>query len=176
MTDPRPADDPPADMRTPAANDAGQVAANDAGLAFTYLDSSAFAKLLIDEAESDALREHLAVSGRPRASSAIAWVEVHRAVAVANLTPEARSEAEARLAAAFLVAVTDAVLRDAADIASVRLRSHDAIHLASARAIPTGEFITYDERLAAAARDQGLTVVQPGVDQRRGRRLHDRHG
>ncbi len=130
-------------------------------------------KLVVHETESIPLREHIVASGRPSASSAIARVEVRRAATVANPTT-GRDEAEHRLAGQFLVAVTDAVLGDAADLASLRLGSLDAIHLASARAIPTDEFITYDERLAEVARGQGLTVVQPGVEPRRGRRLHDR--
>jgi predicted nucleic acid-binding protein len=44
------------------------------------------------------------------------------------------------------------------------VRALDAIHLATALAIDDDEleFITYDDRLADAARAEGLTVVQPG--------------
>jgi predicted nucleic acid-binding protein len=141
-----------------------------------YLDSSALVKLLIDEPESDDLERHLVGDDRRVWSSALARVEVTRAVSVAALIGRAGSEVEARLRAWTLVAVTDAVLADAAALASARLRSLDAIHLASARAIPTDEFITYDERLAEAARGQGMTVVQPGAERQRGRRVHDRDG
>lgn len=139
-----------------------------------YLDSSALVKLLIDEPESDDLERHLLGDDRRVWSSAIARVEVTRAVSVAAPVGGAGSEAEARLRAWKLVAVTDAVLADAAALSSVRLRSLDAIHLASARAIPADEFITYDGRLAEVARGHGMTVVQPGLGSRRDRAAHDR--
>lgn len=150
--------------------------------AFIYLDSSALVKLVLEESESRSLDEHLQVVDLRLASSSIARVEVMRAVTVAEPAPGTRLDAEALLDSLFLVAVTDEVLADAAALASARLRSLDAIQLASARAVRTVEFITYDERLADAARDQGLHVVQPGLipvvgdhpRPRRDRRLHDR--
>jgi len=46
------------------------------------------------------------------------------------------------------------------------LRSLDAIHLASALELgpELDAFLTYDRRLAIAARDLGLLVESPGVD------------
>jgi predicted nucleic acid-binding protein len=43
------------------------------------------------------------------------------------------------------------------------LRSLDAIHLATARIFGSelGALATYDDRLAAAARDAGITVIDP---------------
>lgn len=139
-----------------------------------YLDASALVKLVIDEPERDALREHLGMRSPRQVTSALSRVEVLRAVKVASPGPAAQAQAEQVLGRCVLVAVGDLVLRDAAQLASVRLRSLDAIHLASARTFGPDEFITYDERLAEAARDQGMTVVQPGVRPRRGRRVHDR--
>lgn len=142
---------------------------------FAYLDSSALIKLVLDEPESQSLDLHLQAIGLRSSSSSIARVEVVRAVTVADPEPQTRLEAETLLDSVVLVAVTDAVLADAAALASARLRSLDAIHLASARAIPADEFITYDERLAEAAREHGLTVVQPGRHARHRHRVHDRH-
>lgn len=53
---------------------------------------------------------------------------------------------------------------EAARLGSPQVRALDAIHLATALAIGDDdlEFITYDDRLADAARAEGLTVVQPG--------------
>jgi hypothetical protein len=53
---------------------------------------------------------------------------------------------------------------EAARLGSAQVRALDAIHLATALAIGDDdlEFITYDDRLADAARAEGLTVVQPG--------------
>jgi predicted nucleic acid-binding protein len=105
-----------------------------------------------------------------------------RAVRVAQVGEEASTEAGRQLASWRLVGVTDGILREAARLASLRLRSLDAIHLATALLVQPVEFITYDERLADAARDQGLHVIQPGLTPavgdhprpRRGRRLNDR--
>jgi len=57
------------------------------------------------------------------------------------------------------------LLRLAGTIGPTRLRSLDAIHLASALSIGDypEAFITYDERLADAARAAGLNVLTPGA-------------
>ena len=54
--------------------------------------------------------------------------------------------------------------RRAARLQPAGLRALDAIHLATALSHGDGDvqMITYDERLAAAARAHGLRVVQPG--------------
>ncbi len=161
---------------TPLPDDGGEVAGPGGDTGFAYLDSSALVKLVLEEPESESLDQHLEAIGQRSASSSIARVEVVRAVAVADPRPETRLEVETLLDSMVLVTVTDTVLADAAALASLRLRSLDAIHLASARAIPTVEFVTYDERLAEAAREQGMTVVQPGVGHGRGRAIHDRRG
>lgn len=47
-------------------------------------------------------------------------------------------------------------------IGPASLRTLDAIHVATALAIPgLGSFVTYDDRLADAARNVGLPVVRP---------------
>jgi len=51
-----------------------------------------------------------------------------------------------------------------------RLRSLDAIHLASALVIDADVVLTYDERLARACADNGLRVATPGTPQRATRR------
>lgn len=142
----------------------------------TYLDASALVKLVIDEPEQDALQRHLGSRASRHVTSSLARVEVLRAVKVANPGPSALAQAERVLGRCVLIAVSDPVVRDAAQLASLRLRSLDAIHLASARSFGPDELITYDERLAEAARDLGMTVVQPGIGPRRGRVVHDRDG
>jgi predicted nucleic acid-binding protein len=66
--------------------------------------------------------------------------------------------------ATYLLGITPAIIELAARIDPPHLRSLDAIHLATALSIDDAdlEVITYDDRLAAAARANGLTVVQPG--------------
>jgi predicted nucleic acid-binding protein len=60
--------------------------------------------------------------------------------------------------------VTPDVLRLAARLAPPGMRTLDAIHLASALTPASGDvqMVTYDARLAEAARANGLRVVQPG--------------
>jgi predicted nucleic acid-binding protein len=67
------------------------------------------------------------------------------------------------LARVELLRVNDRVLDAAGLLAPADLRSLDAIHLASAEQLGTDlrGFVTYDERLASAAVDRGLRVIQP---------------
>ena len=61
-----------------------------------------------------------------------------------------------------LLPLDGAVLDEAASIDPAELRSLDALHLATALSVRSeiGVFVTYDERLGAAA-DRGLPVSQP---------------
>jgi predicted nucleic acid-binding protein len=62
------------------------------------------------------------------------------------------------------IVLAPGIVRAAGLLPPPALRSLDAIHLASARHVndPDLEFVTYDARLADAARANGLRVVQPG--------------
>ena len=130
-----------------------------------YLDASALGKLATREAESDALRRELA-GYRDRVTSRLATVEVPRAIA--RRGPEsvaAAGDAVAQALEAVTVIELDEELASVvAGLEPARLRSLDAIHLASALAL--GEeleaFLTYDAGLGDAARAAGLTVLMPG--------------
>jgi predicted nucleic acid-binding protein len=122
-------------------------------------------KLVITEAESEAIAQWLETSNAILATSRLAIVEVTRAVGIANPDPEARAEADRLLASCVLIDVSDELIRSAAGLASSRVRSLDAIHLASARRVEADAMVVYDERLAGAARDVGIPIVQPGRDQ-----------
>ena len=128
-----------------------------------YADSSALVKLVVDEPESDVLASHLAAESTVVATSRIALVEVPRATSIANPSAEAREETARLLESCLLIDVTDALLRSAAALTSVEIRTLDAIHLASAGAVEPDEVATYDRRLAEAARGLGLSVSHPGV-------------
>ena len=125
-----------------------------------YLDSSALVKLVIDEGETPALRQYL--TARPaQASSALAKVELVR-----NVRPYgdlAMIRARRLLQQLRLIAVDDALLDDAARIAGPTLRTLDAIHVAAARAIllDLEALVTYDRRMAEAARALGIEVASP---------------
>lgn len=125
-----------------------------------YLDSSAIVKLVVREAESAALRRFL--RRRPtRVSSALARVEVVRAVRLQG--PEAQARAHAVLARIRLLRIDDDVLSLAAILEPALLRSLDAIHLASARVFGAelGGVVTYDARMRDAAELLGLPVFEP---------------
>ncbi len=65
-----------------------------------------------------------------------------------------------------IVEITPPVLADAASVPPPRLRTLDAIHLATA--LDLGESVdvvlTYDKLLVEASRAAGLTVEVPGVE------------
>jgi predicted nucleic acid-binding protein len=129
--------------------------------AVAYVDASALVKLVVPEAETQALIEYLAL--RPlQATSVIARVEVGRALLRAGV------RADERLADVFdhvaLLPVEMATAEHAARLGPTRVRALDAIHLAAALALaPDLEaIVTYDVRLADAAREQGVEVAAPG--------------
>lgn len=126
----------------------------------TYVDSSALVKLAVREPESTALRRYLG-RRRPLVSSALARTEVMRALL--PLGPEAVQRGRAVLARVNMLRMNDRVLDAAGLLVPSELRSLDAIHLASAEQLGSDlrSFVTYDERLAAAAAGRGLRVIQP---------------
>lgn len=117
---------------------------------------------MIEEPESSALEQHVDM-GVVLATSAIAIVEVPRAVSLANPSREAGDEMERLLAACMQVALGAELLRSARRLASAAVRTLDAIHLASALRIGADELLAYDHRLLAAAAAQGLAVASPGA-------------
>ena len=127
----------------------------------TYVDSSAIVKLAVAEPESQALRRHLS-RRQPLVSSALARTEVVRALMPSGEAAVARGEEVLRRIQ--LLRVNDRVLRQAGRMEPAELRSVDAIHLASAQQIGASirQIVTYDERMAAAARTSGWTVAAPG--------------
>jgi uncharacterized protein len=126
----------------------------------TYLDSSAIVKLAVREPESAALRRHLR-RRRPLVSSALARTEVLRALLPAGETASARGRQV--LATVDLIRVNEAILNAAGSLLPAELRSLDAIHLVTARQLGSdlGQVITYDERMAGAARLLRLRVATP---------------
>ena len=126
----------------------------------TYLDSSAIVKLAIREPESTALRRYLR-RRQPLVSSALARTEVLRALLPAG--DEAVARGRSVLQRLDLVRVNDRVLNAAAVLRPPELRSLDAIHLATAQELgdELNALITYDDRMATAARHLGYRIVQP---------------
>lgn len=127
----------------------------------TYLDSSAIVKLVVHEPESAALTRYLR-GRRPIAASALARVEVMRVTLAFDVAVQAR--ALDVLSRIELIRVNDRVLAVASTLLPPQVRSLDAIHLATASLLgdTLGRVVTYDERMADAARGLGWTVVAPG--------------
>ena len=128
-----------------------------------YLDLSAIVKLVHAESESQALRDWLADrSDTGWISSVLAEVESFRALA--RHAPEAITRLHPVLDLIDLVDLDAGIRSVAQAITPVSVRSLDAIPLATAlraRSKPVS-FVTYDNRLADAARAAGLTVDAPG--------------
>jgi uncharacterized protein len=127
-----------------------------------YIDTSALAKLVVAEPETEALRAWLAATQRDPVACDLARTELLRAVrrAAPNLVVRARSV----LDAVTLTEVTTAVCEAAGRLDPSILRTLDAIHVAAA--LDLGDdlegMVTYDERLARAAEANGIPVVSPG--------------
>ncbi len=128
-----------------------------------YLDSSAIVKLVQRETESDALRRFLRRHRDDRrVTSALARVEVVRAILDGG--PAALAHARRQLARVDEITLDSDLLDTAATIApGERLRSLDAIHLASAQMLAPDlrAVVTYDLRMAAAGHALGLTIEAP---------------
>jgi predicted nucleic acid-binding protein len=125
-----------------------------------YLDSSAIVKLVVREPESTALRRYLR-RRRPLVSSALARTEVLRALLPGG--DEAMIHGRAVLQRIDLVRVNDRILNAAGALRPAELRSLDAIHIATAQELgdELSALVTYDDRMATAAKQLGCTIVQP---------------
>jgi predicted nucleic acid-binding protein len=131
-------------------------------VSLVYLDSSALVKLVVTEPESSALMEFLR-SQSERVSSAVALVEVPRALRRAGFGASERRRSREVIARIALVDVDRRILAAAAAVDPPALRTLDAIHLATALAVreDLATIVTYDRRLAAAAERVHLEVSVP---------------
>jgi len=128
-----------------------------------YLDSSAFVKLFLPESDSRALMRYLA--SRPqRVSAMLLRTEALRTAVRAMLSPQRMLLVRALLDGVSFITAGVTLSDEAGILRPPELRSLDAIHLATARSLGTnlGAFITYDQRLAAAAAWYGIPVLSPG--------------
>jgi predicted nucleic acid-binding protein len=88
--------------------------------------------------------------------------EVTRAVVVANAA-RGRERARTIVLGCRLVDPDRFVIDEATRRVNLRLRTLDALHLASALLVEPEEFVAYDHRLLAAAAEAGLSTVSPGA-------------
>ena len=126
-----------------------------------YLDTAALVKLVVAEQETAALRAWLGETDRDPVSCDLVRTELMRAVRRA--APDRVVQARAVLDTLTLLEVTTAVFEEAGRLDPAVVRSLDAIHLAAALSLGDGlqGLVTYDERLADAARANGVAVVAP---------------
>ena len=120
-----------------------------------YCDTSALVKLVMSEAESEAIT-HFVRSHRQLASSELAITELFRAV------PQAAPAVDQLLDGLSLIPVTRPLLEAAGRLPGV-LRSLDAIHVATALSVRAATLVTYDHRMYAAANIVGIETKAPGT-------------
>lgn len=98
-----------------------------------------------------------------RVSSALARVEVSRAVKRAGDDPIALRRTGVVLGRPGLIRIDAEVLSAAANMPPKELRTLDAIHLATALSLgdQPGALVAYDARLAKAAGTNSLTTLTP---------------
>jgi predicted nucleic acid-binding protein len=134
-----------------------------------YADTSALAKLVLDEPGSGAMEEMSAHAERT-ASVALAYVELRAAMAAAlragRILPESRDlihlDLERVWSGVSPIAVDDLLLRAAGDITErFHLRAYDAVHLAALQEMHPSAgvvFACWDRGLRDAARSLGYSL------------------
>lgn len=125
-----------------------------------YLDSTAIIKLVHPEPDSTALAHTLQTIGEPLITSELSIVEVHQGLRRCG----ALLSDHDRATALFEQLPTIPVAHIAAAAGALVLEPASALyatHLASAEAVPTSYFVTYDSHLARAADSLGYTTITP---------------
>ena len=127
-----------------------------------YVDTSAALKLLARESHSAAFAAFYdANTASSWVSSTLLRIELIRAVM--RGMPAVLPEAHDLLLAFDYLSIDDEIVEAAMNEADPMLRSLDAIHLATARVLGAdlAGMATYDDRLASAARDAHMAVIDP---------------
>lgn len=126
-----------------------------------FVDTSALAKLLLDESEGPAVKKYLEGGHATLVSSQLTEVELVRAVSKERVEwiPYARE----LLRGLILLPITSSVRKAAGELFPGRVKSLDAIHLATALEIKTDldGLLTYDNQMAKLAEEAALKVVTP---------------
>lgn len=125
-----------------------------------YLDTSAAAKLLVEEAESRALTGFLQAAAEPIVATVLLETELRRLAARHDVEHRAVS---ALLAQVSLYELPPSIYREAGLLPGRDLRTLDALHLAGAVRLGVRLLIAYDHRLQASATAIGLEHVAPGA-------------
>jgi predicted nucleic acid-binding protein len=125
-----------------------------------YVDTSAIARMLLDEPDKPVIEQRLE-DFEQRVASRLLRVELRRVGAREGVL----DRADELLKDISLVALDEQVLAAAETVTPSNVTTLDAIHLATAvRLSKAGELdalMTYDKRLADGAREHGITVLSP---------------
>lgn len=128
-----------------------------------YLDSSALVTVVVERQHARALRRFLDANATVKTcTNTIGFVETVRTCDQIGGFPNLMS---ALLREHSEIKLTDTI-RDAAARVPGLVRSLDAIHVASAEQLGSElrALVTYDGRMAEAARKAGLPVAMPGAE------------
>lgn len=126
----------------------------------SYLDTSAAAKLLVDEADSEAVAAYLddVAERETVVSSALLETELRRLVVREDLPQEAVTQLLQRV---DIVAPSRSLFHQAGLLPGPGLRSLDALHLVTAVRMAADEVVTYDGGMIQAAHELGLNTASP---------------
>lgn len=124
-----------------------------------YVDASAMVKLVVPETASAAMLRWY-VEAERLATSRLGIIETTRA---AVRHPHDADHLRFVLGSIEVVELDRTIANRAAAVGPDYLRALDAIHLATALELgdDVAWFVTYDDRLAGAARAAGLEVIRP---------------
>ena len=132
-----------------------------------YVHTSAAMKLLIEESESSVLADFLEQSRSAVSDTLVASLLLHTELhcAANRRSTDIRPEAVAEVLSVIALVDLESGDLTTAPLLPGRLRSADAIHLATALRVDARAMVVYDEELQAAARTAGITVVSPQAAQ-----------
>lgn len=131
-------------------------------MSLLYVDSSAWAKLLLEEPESRGLRRFVRTSlrhGDDFCSSELMTTELHR---LASRSGVDHADVTAVLQVVTLSLPTAMTFRSAGLLAG-ECRSLDALHVVAALELGADRFVSYDVRQLGAASAAGLQTLSPGA-------------
>ena len=123
-----------------------------------YVDTSALGALLTEQVESQALLDWLDRTSFALVSSDLLETELRRLAVREGLD---QSDVTRLLDGVALAVLDRAVYRSAGLLPMSYLRTLDALHLQAAIRLDVAAILTYDRRLAEAARSVGLDVIAP---------------
>jgi predicted nucleic acid-binding protein len=135
---------------------------------FLYLDTSALVKLLVREAESEAIEVELLCWSK-LATSLVTNVELLRAVSRAreerpNSVVDGSLVLRGILASTTTIPLDERIVGEARDVKPTSLGTLDAIHVASALSLGSdlAAVVTYDKRMQEALALVNVEMLAPG--------------